>query len=74
MQLNLNNTVMLINYVKVFQQAGSIAIMQAAQDTTNQTGVGGAVGRKENRGSRKGFVYFAGTLQWLLLISLLVNA
>ncbi|WWD22847.1 hypothetical protein CI109_107341 [Kwoniella shandongensis] len=41
---NLNNTVMLINYIKVFQQSGTDFSMSQAENVSNLTGAGGAVG------------------------------
>ncbi|WVW81476.1 hypothetical protein I302_103470 [Kwoniella bestiolae CBS 10118] len=38
---NLNNTVMLLNYIKVFQQTGAAAIPEQAHDNSNLTGAGG---------------------------------
>ncbi|WVQ85198.1 hypothetical protein IAT38_007363 [Cryptococcus sp. DSM 104549] len=47
--LNLNNTVMLINSLKIYQESGSVVTAQQAETNSNLTGVGGAVG-----GSRGG--------------------
>ncbi|KAK8844602.1 hypothetical protein IAR55_006449 [Kwoniella newhampshirensis] len=41
--LNLNNTVMLINYIKVFQQSGTDFSMSQADNVSNLTGAGGPV-------------------------------
>ncbi|WWC57798.1 uncharacterized protein I303_100333 [Kwoniella dejecticola CBS 10117] len=38
---NLNNTVMLLNYIKVFQQSGMQPIPEQAHDNSNLTGAGG---------------------------------
>ncbi|KAK6904976.1 hypothetical protein I203_105795 [Kwoniella mangroviensis CBS 8507] len=38
---NLNNTVMLLNYIKVFQQTGISPIPEQAHDNSNLTGAGG---------------------------------
>ncbi|WWC85506.1 uncharacterized protein L201_000370 [Kwoniella dendrophila CBS 6074] len=40
---NLNNTVMLLNYIKVFQQSGSIYESSQIPDSSNLTGAGGDV-------------------------------
>ncbi|WRT63407.1 uncharacterized protein IL334_000312 [Kwoniella shivajii] len=38
---NLNNTVMLLNYIKVYQQSGTSHISEQAQSNSNLTGAGG---------------------------------
>nr|ODN88974.1 hypothetical protein L203_02380 [Cryptococcus depauperatus CBS 7841] len=50
---NLNNTIMLVNYVKVFQQAGRAAITQQAENVQNLTGAGGPVAKNGVRKSRQ---------------------
>ncbi len=63
-QDNLNNTVMLINYVKVFQQSGSAPIRSQAMTNENQTGVGGAVAHlMPNEASRH-------VLEWAVWVTL----
>ncbi|OWZ79018.1 hypothetical protein C366_02524 [Cryptococcus neoformans Tu401-1] len=42
--LNLNNTVMLINYVKVYQQSDAVVTTQQAKTNSNLTGAGGPIG------------------------------
>jgi hypothetical protein len=43
-QTNLNNTIFLINYIRVFQQSGSQPLDQQVDVVSNLTGAGGAVG------------------------------
>ena len=46
-QNNLNNTVMLINSIKVYQPNGASLNTEQADTASNQTGAGGYVGRKD---------------------------
>ncbi|GFZ44644.1 hypothetical protein JCM24511_02368 [Saitozyma sp. JCM 24511] len=50
-QTNLNNTIFLINYIRVFQQSGSQPLDQQVDVVSNMTGVGGAVGISSASGS-----------------------
>lgn len=48
------NTVMLINYIKVFQQSGSVPTQNQAATNGNQTGAGGAVAVDQKQSSALG--------------------
>ncbi|RSH89422.1 hypothetical protein EHS25_001971 [Saitozyma podzolica] len=52
MHTNLNNTIFLINYIRVFQQSGSQPLDQQVDVVSNLTGAGGAVGISSASGSR----------------------
>ncbi|ODO03202.1 hypothetical protein I350_06047 [Cryptococcus amylolentus CBS 6273] len=53
---NLNNTVMLLNYVKVYQQAGAVVTTRQAESNSNLTGAGGPVGRTSGANSNVGWM------------------
>ena len=56
-QNNMNNTVMIINSIKVYQQAGKPVVTEQASNVNNQTGAAGFMGRPaKNRGSNGGSI------------------
>ncbi|WVQ76859.1 hypothetical protein IAR50_006533 [Cryptococcus sp. DSM 104548] len=48
---DLNNTVMLLNYIKVYQQAGAVVTTRQAESNSNLTGAGGPVGMTSGENS-----------------------